>query len=102
MLLDPQGRPSPWLAAELPSQENGSWVVNSDGTMRTTWKIRPNAKWHDGQPVRPTDFAFAEGGYEVAFGPWSYLEPGCEPIIREQALDSLREVATVHLHDTPP
>lgn len=59
VLLDPQGRPSPWLAAERPSQENGSWVVNPDGTMRTTWKIRPNARWHDGQPVSPRDFVFA-------------------------------------------
>jgi hypothetical protein len=39
----------------------------------------------------PTDRAFAEGGYEIGFGPWSYLAPGCEPIIRQQALDLLFE-----------
>src|SRR5439155_358628 len=56
---DAQGRASPLLAAELPSQSNGTWIVNADGTMLTTWKIRPNAFWHDGQPVLASDFAFA-------------------------------------------
>ena len=39
----------------------------------------------------PTDRAFAEGGYEIGFGPWSYLAPGCEPIVRQRTLDLLRE-----------
>jgi peptide/nickel transport system substrate-binding protein len=56
---DAQGKASPLLAAEMPSQDNGSWKVNPDGTMLTTWKIRPNAVWHDGQPILGSDFAFA-------------------------------------------
>src|SRR4051812_35518934 len=35
----------PGLAAELPSIERGTWVVNADGTMQTIWKLRPNVKW---------------------------------------------------------
>ncbi len=58
-----QGASRPLLAAELPSQERGTWTVNPDGAMATTWKIRPNAVWHDGQPVRAADFAFAFGVY---------------------------------------
>ncbi len=54
-----QGIASPLLAAELPSQDVGTWIVRPDGSMRTTWKIRPNAVWHDGQPVTSRDFAFA-------------------------------------------
>lgn len=71
-VLDPQGTPQPRLAAELPSQEHDTWTVNSDGTMVTTWKIRPNAVWHDGQPVTSKDFQFAFQVYLdpdiVAFG----------------------------------
>jgi len=59
VLLNEHGQASPLLAAEEPSQDNGTWVVNPDGTMTTTWHIRPNAKWHDGQPVVSQDFVFA-------------------------------------------
>jgi peptide/nickel transport system substrate-binding protein len=58
-IRDPRGVAQPRLAADLPSRENGSWTVEPDGTMRTTWKIRPNAVWHDGQPVTARDFEFA-------------------------------------------
>jgi peptide/nickel transport system substrate-binding protein len=58
-LRDPRGDVSPLLAADLPSRVAGTWVVNPDGTMRTTWRIRPNAIWHDGTPITPRDFAFA-------------------------------------------
>ncbi len=59
VLLDSQGAPRPLLAAELPSRDNGTWTVNPDGTMTTLWKIRPNAKWHDGRPVVANDFLFS-------------------------------------------
>ena len=41
----------PQLAADLPSLEKGTWRLNADGTMETTWRIRPNAMWHDGTPL---------------------------------------------------
>lgn len=59
VILDPSGSPHPLLAADLPSRDRGSWVVNPDGTMATTWKIRPNALWHDEQPVVARDSVFA-------------------------------------------
>jgi peptide/nickel transport system substrate-binding protein len=58
-ITDPQGEAHPRLASELPSQQNGSWVVNPDGTMRTTWRINPGARWQDGAPVTPQDFQLA-------------------------------------------
>lgn len=51
--------PQPRLAAELPSGDRSTWAVSADGTMATTWKIRPNAVWHDGQPITSGDFVFA-------------------------------------------
>jgi peptide/nickel transport system substrate-binding protein len=59
VLKDPRGAAVPLLAAELPSQDNGTWIARPDGTMQTTWKIKSNATWHDGQPVTSRDFAFA-------------------------------------------
>jgi hypothetical protein len=51
----------------------------------------------------PTDQAFIEGGYEVGFGPWSYLEPGCELIIRQRAVGLLLELAADRKEsDSPP
>jgi peptide/nickel transport system substrate-binding protein len=59
VVVDPQGRPQPRLATQLPSRDQGTWVVNADSTMTTTWSIRPNAVWHDGAPVTSQDFIFA-------------------------------------------
>ncbi len=46
------------LAEALPSVENGLWRVFPDGRMETTWKILPNARWHDGTPLTSADFVF--------------------------------------------
>src|SRR5436309_1890846 len=35
---DPQGNIVPQIAKEIPSTDNGSWVVNADGTMVTTYR----------------------------------------------------------------
>jgi peptide/nickel transport system substrate-binding protein len=56
---DFNGRVHPMLAREIPTQENGSWVVNPDGTMVTTYRLREDARWHDGVPVTAHDFEFA-------------------------------------------
>jgi peptide/nickel transport system substrate-binding protein len=63
VILDPSGTPQPRLAAEVPARDRGSWVVNPDGSMATTWKLRPNALWHDGQPITSKDFVFAFAVY---------------------------------------
>jgi ABC-type transport system substrate-binding protein len=75
VLKDDVGRPSPLLAANLPSRDNGTWTVNPDGTMATTWTIRPNAVWHDGQPVRSRDFVFAYRVYSDPAMPIREREP---------------------------
>jgi peptide/nickel transport system substrate-binding protein len=49
----------PQLAVALPSVEAGTWSVNPDGTMDTTWRIHPNTFWHDGVPFTSADLMFS-------------------------------------------
>src|SRR5439155_20004435 len=38
--LDDTDSPRPLLAERLPTQADGTWVVNADGTMRTTYTLK--------------------------------------------------------------
>jgi peptide/nickel transport system substrate-binding protein len=60
---DNHDQKQPILAVELPSQDKGTWVVNADGTMKTTWVLKPNLKWQDGEPLTADDFVFAHQVY---------------------------------------
>jgi peptide/nickel transport system substrate-binding protein len=57
-LEDENGTFIPQLAFELPSIAKGTWQVNPDGTMDTTWRLRPNVKWHDGTVFTAEDLVF--------------------------------------------
>src|SRR5437016_9240432 len=56
---DPQGILRARLAEQVPSIDNGSWAVNPDGTMRTTWHLRPDLAWQDGAPFTANDLVFS-------------------------------------------
>jgi peptide/nickel transport system substrate-binding protein len=58
-IRDAEGKLIPQLAEQVPSLENGLWKLNPDGTMETIWKIRGDARWHDGTPVSSADFLLA-------------------------------------------
>ncbi len=49
----------PVLAERVPSISDGTWVVNNDGTMTMTWRLRKDVKWHDGQPFTSKDVRFS-------------------------------------------
>ncbi len=51
--------PLPYLADELPSVEKGTWKVLPDGRMETTYTIKRNATWHDGEPITAHDWVLA-------------------------------------------
>jgi peptide/nickel transport system substrate-binding protein len=53
------GTPTPRLLAELPSLEQGTWKVQPDGTMETTYRLRSGVLWHDGTPFTGEDLAFS-------------------------------------------
>jgi peptide/nickel transport system substrate-binding protein len=52
---DADGNLVPFLAAEIPSLENGG--VAKDG-MSVTWKLKQGVKWHDGHPFTADDCVF--------------------------------------------
>jgi peptide/nickel transport system substrate-binding protein len=56
--LDTWGNVHAQLAEAVPTIENGLWKVLPDGRMETTWKIRADAKWHDGVPITSADYLF--------------------------------------------
>jgi peptide/nickel transport system substrate-binding protein len=60
---DKDGNLIPFLAAEIPSRENGG--LSPDGTT-VTWKLKPGVKWHDGQPFTADDVVF---NWEYAVDP---------------------------------
>ncbi len=66
VVLDNNAEPVKRLATELPSRDTGSWRIAADGTMETTWKLRPDAKWHNGERFRAADYVF---GWRVARDP---------------------------------
>jgi peptide/nickel transport system substrate-binding protein len=68
-MVDPQGTVRPYLAASVPTVQDGTWTVRPDGGMDTTWTIRPNARWHDGTPFTADDVVFS-------FNVWQDQEVG--------------------------
>jgi peptide/nickel transport system substrate-binding protein len=63
MLQDGEGKYNPYLAESAPRLNSDSWRVSPDGRMETTYKLRPNLTWHDGQPLTAEDFVFARQVY---------------------------------------
>jgi peptide/nickel transport system substrate-binding protein len=58
-LIDDKGDARPYLAEQLPQLNTDTWRVFPDGRMETTYTLRPNLTWHDGQPLTSDDFVFA-------------------------------------------
>jgi len=52
---DADGNLVPFLAAEIPSQQNGGL---SDDGKSVVWKLKQGVKWHDGQPFTADDCIF--------------------------------------------
>lgn len=88
--VDGTGNFQPVLAAELPMLGNG--LVSAD-FLTVTWKLRPNLKWSDGEPLTADDIKFT---WEALSHPESgnVLSLGFELIDRIETADDL--TAVVH------
>ncbi|HEX6738412.1 MAG TPA: ABC transporter substrate-binding protein, partial [Vicinamibacteria bacterium] len=51
----PDDKMVPFLAAEIPTRENGGVAADGKGV---TWKLKPGLKWSDGQPFTAKDVVF--------------------------------------------
>ncbi len=58
-VVNSEGRLVPQLAEEVPTAENGLWKVFPDGRMETSWRVRENARWHDGTSFTTDDLLFS-------------------------------------------
>jgi peptide/nickel transport system substrate-binding protein len=65
-VYDPQGLLMPRLAEKVPSLQDGDWRLLPDGQMEVTWRLRPDARWHDGAPLVADDYAL---GFQVISDP---------------------------------
>src|SRR5438309_1142251 len=65
-LIDAVGAPRPYLAESLPQLNTDSWQVSPDGHMETTYPLRANLTWHDGEPLTADDFVFGWHMYAEA------------------------------------
>ncbi len=56
---DEQGNYFPVLPEALPQLNTDTWRLFPDGTMETTYRLKPGIVWHDGTPLDAADFVFA-------------------------------------------
>ena len=82
---DPQGALIPRLAESVPAIEAGDWVVDPDGRMRLTWRLRPNVRWHDGAPLSVDDFVLglkimADPEIPIARSSWATIVDSIERV----------------------
>lgn len=70
--MDNNSRLHAVLALDVPSVENGQWVLFPDGRMETTWQLRPGLSWHDGAPFTADDLVFTAGVSRDKDVGWEY------------------------------
>lgn len=58
-VYDNLGNPQARLAQKIPTVDEGDWQVFPDGRMEVTWRIRSDARWHDGTTLTADDFLLA-------------------------------------------
>lgn len=80
---DAEGNLVPYLAAEIPSRENGG--LAADGRS-VTWKLKRNVKWHDGRPFSADDVVFN----------WEYAK---DPAAACTTIGTYRDINVVKVDD---
>lgn len=71
----------PFLAEAQPQLNTDSWRVLPDGNMETTYRLKLNLTWHDGEPLTAEDFVLAAQVYaEPGIGVFS---PSPQQLVQE-------------------
>lgn len=85
-VYDDQANIQPRLVERVPTIENGDWKILPDGRMELTWKLRPEAVWHDGTPLVADD---------VLLG----FRAGIDPELFERGTRILRQIGELTAPD---
>ncbi len=83
--FDPDGNLIPFLAAEVPSVQNGG--VSRDGRS-VTWKLKKNVAWHDGKPFTADDVVFN----------WEYVMDPATAAVTQGAYTSIERIDKLDSH----
>ena len=94
-MVDEQGNFYPVLATDLPTQANGG--LSSDN-LKVTWKLLPNLKWSDGQPLTSDDIKFT---WEVLSNPNSGALSGTGGFDLIQSIETPDTTTAVVTYSSP-
>jgi len=92
--LDAEGKYFPYLAAVLPTLDNGLARFVGEGEDRyfeVEFQLRPSLRWQDGQPLTADDLLFS---WELVMNPdWPFEHWGIEGLAAEVYVDSVEAPA---------
>ncbi len=101
-LKDGEGNYHPSLAETLPRLNTESWKVFPGSRMETTYRLRPNLVWHDGQRLTADDFVYAFQLYthpEIGLGslaPIGMMEYDVSELVWPASLSSDAQMRNTH------
>lgn len=93
--VDEKGDFMPVLASELPTDANGGLSADK---LTVTWKLLPNLKWSDGEPLTSDDIKFT---WEALSNPASGALSGTGGISQITSIDTLDALTAVVHYSTP-
>lgn len=95
VLVDENGEFQPVLATELPTEANGGLSADK---LTVTWKLKPDLKWSDSQPLTSDDVKFT---WEALSNPASQALAGTGGISQIASIDTPDALTAVIHYSTP-
>jgi peptide/nickel transport system substrate-binding protein len=95
VVVDENGEFQPVLASEIPTEANGGLSADK---LTVTWKLLPDLKWSDGQPLTSDDIKFT---WEALSNPESGAIAGTGGIELITSIDTPDELTAVVHYDSP-
>ena len=95
VLVDENGEFQPVLAAELPTEGNGGLSADK---LTVTWKLLPDMKWSDGEPLTSDDVKFT---WEAISSPTSGALAGTGGFSQIDSIDTPDPLTAVIHYSTP-
>jgi peptide/nickel transport system substrate-binding protein len=79
--------PQPVLSEAVPVLNTDTWQVFPDGRMETTFRLRPDLRWHDGTPLTAEDVVFTQKS-NIAQLAWGLSQSAISPV-EHRAIDEV-------------